>query len=50
LLGELLGNVDGLLLQCGGEGSDDFPDGGRGGNGGVGDAAADQLGESLDEL
>lgn len=50
LLGELLGNVNGLLLQCDGEGGNDFSDGGRGGNGGVGNAAADQLGESLDEL
>lgn len=50
VLGQLLADVDGLLLQCCGERSDDFSDGGGRGKGGVGDAAADQLGKSLDKL
>lgn len=50
LLSQFLADVNGLLLQCCGKGDDDFSDGGGRGNGSVGDAAADQLGKSLDEL
>lgn len=50
VLGQLLADVDGLLLQCCREGGDDFSDGGGRVKGGVGDATADQLGKSLDEL